>query len=129
MPTIQELEEFFQEKEEALTSVATTDQSPKREQLSSSDHYTDEQIIGQILTLLNKVNGAREELGCGYMFEANAVHVSLSYNLVEDQNDVDKWAVHTIVREYLYQESPFKDACMKVYDALLKIAEMRGIEK
>ena len=115
-------------KEAAPASVATTDQSQERTNQCPNDHYTEDQIIGQILVLLNRVNQARDERGCGYMFEANAIFVSLSYNLIEDPNDENTWTVHFIVKDYMGEHiGNFAESCLKVYDALLKIADMRGV--
>ena len=116
-------------KEAAPASVATTDQSQERTNQCPINNYTEGEILGQILVLLNRVNQARDERGCGYMFEANNIFVSLSYNLIEDPEDEETWTVHFIVKEYLidYIGDHFKESCMKVYDALLKIADMRGV--
>ena len=69
-------------KEVAPVNVATTNQSQERTNQCPNCNYTEGEILGQILVLLNRVNQAREEHGCGYMFEANNIFVSLSYNLI-----------------------------------------------
>ena len=115
------------EKEVAPVSVATTDQSPKG-MYTMQDNYSENAIFGQILVLLNKVNLAREERGCGYMFESNAAIVRLAYHLVEDPDNLECATVHQIITEYPHNEADYNAAYLEIYDALLKIADMRGIK-
>ena len=122
-----EYEDLFREEEKAPESVATTDQS-QQVMYTMQDNYSENAIFGQILLLLNKINLAREERGCGYMFESNAATVRLAYHLVEDPNDMDRASIHQIVTEYPVNEADYNAAYLKIYDALLKIAEMRGIK-